>query len=356
MRWSAGTGSARYVALVRAHTRGRRGIFAVRRELFRHTVDLGHSFATRFSRSTAGTLLERIDGDAAKLGRLLSDLLPELVANLLMTTGIVVVLLFEDWRVGVAVAAFAVVGALVVDRVRALGVPRFVRSRAGDTPRRDLGARAGRPASAGARRDVGAGDRDHRRQRARQRCPVRRHVSNALRRGILAAILHRSPGAARPSVGAALATARDDPPAMAALVATAVDQISIVIFIVVALLLMARIDPSITAVAVAPVAVVLVVSQLTRRRVDRYRTRSRQAAAGATAFMVNAVTAWQTIQLGGAQEAAAGRLARLDAERGRWAIRDQLLDRSMRGRSRPPPPSAAAWYSPSPAVPCAPAT
>ena len=159
---------------------------------------------------------------------------------------------------------------------------------------------------------------------------LRFHVSNALRRGILAAILHRSPGAARPSVGAALATARDDPPAIAALVAAAVDQISIVMFIVVALLLMARIDPTITAVAVAPVAVVLVVSQLTRRRVDRYRTRSRQAAAGATAFMVNAVTAWQTIQLGGAQEAVAGRLARLDAERGRWAIRDQLLDRAMR--------------------------
>ena len=176
----SGAGLVRYVALVRAHTRGRRGIFAVlvatlaagagvqvasplvvrefldlaragaaverlmgvaalfigvaltgsalevarsvlawqamnnlRRELFRHTVDLGHSF---FSRSTAGTLLERIDGDAAKLGRLLSDLLPELAANLLMTAGIVV-LLFEDWRVGVAVAAFAVVGALVVDRV-----------------------------------------------------------------------------------------------------------------------------------------------------------------------------------------------------------------------------------------------
>ena len=94
----------------------------LRRTLFRHTVDLGHSF---FARSTPGTLLERIDGDVAKLGRLLSDLLLELAANLLMTGGVVVVLLFEDWRIGVAV-----VGAVVVDRVRALGVPRFVRSRA----------------------------------------------------------------------------------------------------------------------------------------------------------------------------------------------------------------------------------
>ena len=93
---------------------------SLRRTLFRHTVDLGHSF---FARSSPGTLLERIDGDVAKLGRLLSDLLMELVANLLMTAGVIVVLLFEDWRVGVAVAAFAVVGALVVDRVRALGVP-----------------------------------------------------------------------------------------------------------------------------------------------------------------------------------------------------------------------------------------
>ena len=159
---------------------------------------------------------------------------------------------------------------------------------------------------------------------------LRFHVANALRRGILQAILHRSPGAAQPSVGAALATARDDPPALAEVVAVAVDQVSIVIFIVVALALMARIDPLITAVAVAPVVVVLVLSQLTRRRVDRLRTRSRQAAADAAGFMVNTLSAWQTIQLGGAQEAAAARLARLDAERGRWAIRDQLLDRSIR--------------------------
>lgn len=159
---------------------------------------------------------------------------------------------------------------------------------------------------------------------------LRFHVSNALRRGILEAVLHRSGGEARPSLGAALATARDDPPALAALLATAVDQLSIVVFTVVALSLMARIDPLITAVAVAPVALVLVVSQLTRHRVDRLRTRSRQAAAGATGFMVDALSAWQTIQLGGAQEAAAGRLARLDADRGRRAIRDQLLDRSIR--------------------------
>ena len=159
---------------------------------------------------------------------------------------------------------------------------------------------------------------------------LRFHVANALRRGILEALLHRRPDAAQPSIGAALATARDDPPALAALVATAVDQISIVIFIAVALFLMARIDPLITVVAVAPVAVVLVVSQLTRRRVDRFRTRSRQAAAEAAGFIVDVLSAWQTIQLGGAQEAAAGRLARLDAERGRWAIRDQLLDRSIR--------------------------
>ena len=159
---------------------------------------------------------------------------------------------------------------------------------------------------------------------------LRFHVANALRRGILEALLQRPPATAQPSVGAALATARDDPPALAALVASAVDQISIVIFSVVALLLMARIDPLITVVAVAPVAVVLVLSQLVRRRVDRLRTRSREAAADATGFMVNVLSAWQTIQLGGAQEATAGRLARLDKERARWAIRDQLLERAIR--------------------------
>ena len=87
----------------------------LRRRLFRHVIDLGHSF---FARAAPGNLLERVDGDVARLGRLLSGLLPELAANLLMTAGIVFVLLFEDWRVGAAVAAFAVVGVVVVDRVR----------------------------------------------------------------------------------------------------------------------------------------------------------------------------------------------------------------------------------------------
>ena len=159
---------------------------------------------------------------------------------------------------------------------------------------------------------------------------LRFHIANALRRGILDALLHRQSAAASPSTGSALATARDDPPMIAASAATAVDQISIVIFTTVALFLMARIDPFITMIAVAPVAAVLVVSQLTRRRVDRYRTRSRRAAADATGFMVDALAAWQTIQLGGAQGTAARRLARLDEERGRWAIRDQLLERSIR--------------------------
>ena len=74
---------------------------------------------------------------------------------------------------------------------------------------------------------------------------------HALRRGILDALLHRQSAAASPSTGSALATARDDPPMIAASAATAVDQISIVIFTTVALFLMARIDPSITMIAVA---------------------------------------------------------------------------------------------------------
>ena len=57
-----------------------------------------------------------------------------------MTAGIVVVLLFEDWRVGAAVAAFAVVGVVVVDRVRALGVPRCRSSAAGRQAPRSSGA------------------------------------------------------------------------------------------------------------------------------------------------------------------------------------------------------------------------
>ena len=158
---------------------------------------------------------------------------------------------------------------------------------------------------------------------------LRFHVANALRRGVVEALLQREASARTHSLGAALATARDDPQVLAAAVATAVDQISILIFTTVALLLMTRIAPLITLIAIAPIAVVLVVSQLTRRRVDRCRTQSRRAAAEATGFLVNAVLAWKTIQLNSAQDAVTEHLARLDGEREKFAIRDQLLERSL---------------------------
>ena len=158
---------------------------------------------------------------------------------------------------------------------------------------------------------------------------LRFHVSNALRRGIMNALLQREAPATSHSVGETLATARDDPMELADTVTTATDQIGIVIFTTVALVLMARIDLIITVVAMAPIVIVVIVSQLTRRKVDRYRTKSRQAAADATGFMVDALSAWKTIQLSSAQDAVTRRLARLEGERRRFAIRDQLLERSI---------------------------
>ena len=73
------TGSA--LEIVRSHAGAVlawQAMNALRYRLFRHAIDLDHSF---FARSAPSHLLERIDGDIARLGRLLSDLLPELAAN-----------------------------------------------------------------------------------------------------------------------------------------------------------------------------------------------------------------------------------------------------------------------------------
>lgn len=111
---------------VLAENVGWRATNALRRDLARHCLRLDLTF---HQQHTPGEMIERIDGDINALTRFFAQLVVQLLGNSLLLVGVMVVLLREDMRVGVAMGVFAVIILLVLGRLRNLAVPHWQRSR-----------------------------------------------------------------------------------------------------------------------------------------------------------------------------------------------------------------------------------
>lgn len=72
-----------------------------------------------FHRDTRpGSLIQRVDGDATHIARFVTDFAVKVIVGGLMLVGVVALVAREDWRVGVALAVFATVTAVVAVRLR----------------------------------------------------------------------------------------------------------------------------------------------------------------------------------------------------------------------------------------------
>lgn len=83
---------------------------ALRADLAAHCLRLDLSF---HHRHTPGALIERVDGDVGQLAHFFSQLALQLLGNLLLLFGILVVLAWEDWRLGLGFFIF-VIGAFLI--------------------------------------------------------------------------------------------------------------------------------------------------------------------------------------------------------------------------------------------------
>lgn len=92
----------------------------LRAELARHCVHLDMSF---HNDTSPGELIERIDGDVSELSNFFSQLVIRVIGNLLLLAGILVALMIEDWRLGLAIGAFAVLALVALNQVRGLAIP-----------------------------------------------------------------------------------------------------------------------------------------------------------------------------------------------------------------------------------------
>ncbi|MGC4108331.1 MAG: ABC transporter ATP-binding protein [Thermomicrobiales bacterium] len=99
---------------------------ALRVDLARHVLRLDMGFHNRF---TPGNLIERVDGDVFTLGNFFSRFVINVIGNLLLAIGVVVLLFRIDWRIGLTVGVFSMVTLVTLLSLASANARRFAASR-----------------------------------------------------------------------------------------------------------------------------------------------------------------------------------------------------------------------------------
>lgn len=88
----------------------------LRADLLAHLLRLDATFHTLHS---PGELIERADGDVATLARFFSRFVVSILGNGVLIVGVLGLLVFVDWRVGLGLGAFVAVALIAMVRIRA---------------------------------------------------------------------------------------------------------------------------------------------------------------------------------------------------------------------------------------------
>ncbi|MFI4976080.1 MAG: ABC transporter ATP-binding protein [Caulobacterales bacterium] len=98
----------------------------LRGDLANHCLRLDLTF---HNARTPGELIERIDGDVTALAGFFSQFVLQILGSALLLAGILTLLALSDWRIGLAMAVFAVVAFLAIHRTGQVGAPRWAAER-----------------------------------------------------------------------------------------------------------------------------------------------------------------------------------------------------------------------------------
>jgi ABC-type multidrug transport system fused ATPase/permease subunit len=92
---------------------------ALRSDLVTHCLHLDFSF---HKSRTPGELIERVDGDVNALSRFFSQLVIDILGNIILLLGILVVLFFQDWRAGACLSIFSAIALATLMALRPLAI------------------------------------------------------------------------------------------------------------------------------------------------------------------------------------------------------------------------------------------
>ncbi len=102
---------------------------ALRADLTLHCLRLDMPFHQLHA---PGELIERIDGDVAELGHLLSAFIAQIAGNGFLLVGVLIALFSEDWRIGLGMTLYVVTALAVLSRLQKLGVREWEASQQAD--------------------------------------------------------------------------------------------------------------------------------------------------------------------------------------------------------------------------------
>lgn len=94
----------------------------LRIDLAAHCLNLDMSF---HNKRTPGEMITRIDDDTSALSRFFSQFLIRMISQSLLLIGMLVLLFFEDWRVGLALTTFSLVALAIIWRLKNIAVPHW---------------------------------------------------------------------------------------------------------------------------------------------------------------------------------------------------------------------------------------
>jgi ATP-binding cassette subfamily B protein len=98
----------------------------VRLDLARYTLGLDMSFHTAH---TPGEMIERIDGDVMSLSNFFSQFILQVFGNALLITGVLVVLVRENWLVSLSLGLFVIITVVILFRMVNFAVPSWEKER-----------------------------------------------------------------------------------------------------------------------------------------------------------------------------------------------------------------------------------
>ncbi|MGH2544847.1 MAG: ABC transporter ATP-binding protein [Ardenticatenaceae bacterium] len=98
----------------------------LRADLALHCLNLDMPF---HNERTPGELIERIDGDVTALSNFFSQFVIRVLGSALLLVGALLLVMREDWRVGLVLTLYAMVAAVMMNRVRDIAVPSTMAER-----------------------------------------------------------------------------------------------------------------------------------------------------------------------------------------------------------------------------------
>lgn len=157
--------------------------------------------------------------------------------------------------------------------------------------------------------------------------PIFADTGTLLRKNLLTHILNR-PGASQlpDSAGEAVSRFKNDVIELPLFVILINDVMVGLAIVAISIVLMTQINSSVTIMALIPLVIVGIVANIATRRIEHYRSASRQAAGKVTGFIGEFFGAVQAVKIATAEKDIIGHFHKINDERRKLTVREKLFD------------------------------